>query len=71
MNSNDLITVITALSGVIEKSFTFAEANAKRRHEETMYQLETNRIVAKAEAHLKDAQASEIEARLQKADRTH
>lgn len=66
---NELVQLVTALSGVIEKSFNFAENNAERRHKEAMYSLETSRIVAQAEARLKNAQASEIEARVQKASK--
>lgn len=65
MNANELSQIVLALSNVIEKSFTLAEANAERRHKETMYSLETSRIVAQAEARLKNAQASEIESRIQ------
>ena len=65
MNTNELCTIITALSDVVEKSFALAEANAKRRHEEVMYQLETARITANTEARLNNAKAAEIESRVQ------
>jgi hypothetical protein len=64
MNANELNQIVLALSNVIEKSFALAEANAERRHKERMYELETNRLEAQASAHLKNAQAAEIEARI-------
>jgi len=68
-NSNTaavFMAAIQMINSTIEKSFSLAEANAQRRHEEAMYKLETDRLVAQAEAHYKNAQALEIESRLMK-----
>lgn len=71
-NSTNTATIVAAmqlLTSVIEKGFALAEANAKRSHEETMYSLETSRIQANAQARLANAQALEIENRVQKASK--
>jgi hypothetical protein len=64
-NTAAIMMVAQMITSAIEKGFALAEANAKRAHEETMYSLETSRITAQAQARLADAQASEIEFRIQ------
>lgn len=72
MNTNDAnnaavyMAAIQLIQSTIEKGFALAEANAQRRHEESMYSLETARIEAQANARLTNAQAAEVEARVQK-----
>lgn len=65
MNVAEISQIITALSGVIEKGFNYAEANEQRRHKERMFELETSRFAVQAEADLKKAQAEEIRHRIQ------
>lgn len=65
-NTAAIVAAIQLINSVIEKGFILAEANAKRSHEETMYSLETSRIQAQAQARLANAQAAEIENRIER-----
>jgi hypothetical protein len=68
MNPNDVnnSAMVIALCSALEKVLSTIDKNLERQHQETMYSLETDRLVAQADIRLKNAQASEIEARVQK-----
>jgi len=61
MNISEFSNLVTALSGIIEKSFALAEANAERRHKENMFSLQTERVRV-------DADAEKLRAEARKAD---
>jgi hypothetical protein len=66
MNEANNAGMVIALCGALEKVLSTIDKNLEREHQERMYELETNRLVAQADIRLKNAQASEIEARVQK-----